>query len=218
MKMIRLDGRPSLLQQYLTEMRDAGLQQDALRFRTNAARCGEIMAYEISKTLPFEEVEIHTPLGDTRAQRLQSQPLICPVLRAGLAMHQGVLNFFDRAESAFIAAFRKADAERNIEVDVEYCTSPPLDGRDVLLLDPMLATGSSLLKAYEVLCRKGRPRALHIAVIIASEKGVETLQRYFEGQDRVTLWAAAIDPVLNKDYYIVPGLGDAGDLAFGERS
>ena len=218
MRVIKLGETPSLLRQYAAEMRDKQVQQDAMRFRMNAVRMGEIMAYEVSKTLPFVEKRIDTPLGSARVSTLADRPVIGSVLRAGLPMHQGFLNFFDRADSAFVSAFRKSNRSRKIEVDLAYAASPDLSGRDVLLVDPMLATGQSLLHVHGVLAAHGTPRSLHIAVIIASEKGVDTLAKYFKNDAEVTLWAVAVDPELNADNYIVPGLGDAGDLAFGNRA
>ncbi len=215
MRVINLGETPSLLGQYLAEMRDAQLQRDAMRFRMNAVRMGEIMAYEISKTLGFEARDIDTPLGSARVSTLADQPVVGSVLRAGLPMHQGFLNFFDRADSAFVSAFRQSDPGPKIEV--AYAASPELSGRDVLLVDPMLATGASLFHVHQALVDHGTPRSLHIAVIIASKKGVDTLAKYFENQVAATLWVAAVDPALNAHDYIVPGLGDAGDLAFGKR-
>jgi len=207
---------PSLLNPILAEIRDRNLQQDRLRFRRNLERCGEIFAYEISKVLPYVERDVQTPLGAARVPVLAEQPVVASILRAGLPLHQGLLNYFDRADNSFISAYRKHEGDADhFEVEIEYLSSPSVEGRTVILCDPMLATGSSMVLAYQALLRRGQPAHLHVAAVIASEQGVRfALEKL---PDNVTLWLGAVDPELTARAYIVPGLGDAGDLAFGAK-
>ena len=206
----------SLLLHYLSEIRDVNVQYDRLRFRRNVERIGEIMSYEISKTLNYKPVNITTPLGQKETYLLDDEIVICSVLRAGLPLHLGVLNYFDKADNAFISAFRKTNKNtREIEIKVEYLASPDLEDKILLLVDPMLATGKSLVAVFDAIKVNGTPKDIHIVVTIASQKGIDLLEANLP--ENTNLWIADIDPILNEKSYIVPGLGDAGDLAFGPR-
>ena len=218
MKVINFAETPSVLSQYVAELRDVRIQTDRMRFRRNIERIGELMAYEMSKTLACSVKAVQTPLGMAEALTPDDEVVIATVFRAGLPLHQGFLNVFDRAGNAFVSAYRfYKDAEhREIDVHVEYIATPDLSQKTVLLVDPMLATGESLELAWRAFLTKGLPKRLLIACVIASRQGVDHLQRLFPSDD-VTLWCAAIDPELNEHKYIVPGLGDAGDLAYGEK-
>jgi uracil phosphoribosyltransferase len=211
-----LGRRPSLLNPILAEIRDQEIQQDRMRFRRNLERCGEIFAYEISKVLPYAERDLRTSLGVATVPVLAEQPVIASILRAALPLHQGLLNYFDRADNTFISAYRKHEGDADhFEVEIEYLSSPSVEGRTVILCDPMLATGSSMVLAYQALLARGTPAHIHVAAVIASEQGVRfTLQNLPED---ITLWVGAVDPELTARAYIVPGLGDAGDLAFGAK-
>lgn len=218
MKIIDFAETDSIINQYMAEIRDVQVQTDRMRFRRNVERIGEMMAYEVSKCLTYSAKQVQTPLGTAQARTPDDDVVIGTVFRAGLPLHQGFLNVFDRAGNAFVSAYRyyKDKECRELDVHVEYIATPCLDGKTLLLVDPMLATGESMELAYRAFLTKGTPARLHIASVIASRQGVEHLQRVFP-QDDVTLWCAAIDPELNERSYIVPGLGDAGDLAFGEK-
>jgi len=208
--------QPSVANQYLAELRDVSIQQDRMRFRRNLERLGELMAYEISKTLSYQNKDVTTPLGVSKTQVLRQQPVLATIMRAGLPLHQGFLNFFDQAGSAFAGAYRgySPGQEENFEIEMDYITSPDLSGKTLILSDPMLATGRSLEKVYHALLRYGVPAQTHIAAAIASPEGVRHVQRQLP---QCHLWIGAIDDYLNDLSYIVPGLGDAGDLAFGEK-
>ncbi len=211
-----LSERPSLLNSMLAEIRDVGIQGDPLRFRRNIERIGEIIAMEISQVLPYRERVVTTPLGSMQCPVLDEQPVLATILRAGLPMHQGLLNYFDRADNAFISAYRKHEGdEETFEVEIEYLASPDLSGRTVILCDPMLATGSSMVLAWKALLARGEPAHVHVTSIISSRQGVECLLDNMP--DNTTLWVAAIDPELNSRAYIVHGLGDAGDLCYGVK-
>lgn len=211
-----LGEQNSLLSQFLSEIRDLEIQKDSLRFRRNIERIGEILAYEISRELDFEPVEVTTPLGEARCRRLASQPVLATILRAGLPLHQGLLNYFDQAENAFISAYRKHEGDdERFEVEIEYLSSPPVDGKTVILGDPMLASGSSMVLAWKALLERGTPRDLHVVVVIASREGVQFAQQQLPPE--TTFWIAAVDPTMTSRKYIVPGLGDAGDLAYGAK-
>jgi len=186
-----------------------------MRFRRNIERIGEIMAYEISKTFTYAAREVTTPLGVAEVHVPAQQPLLCTILRAGLPMHQGMLNIFDHADSAFVAAFRKHDASGNFEIEVDYVSSPPIDNQELVICDPMLATGFSLEKVYKKIMQRGKPARVHIACIIASESGLKHLRSKLP--EGTHFWVGAIDSELTAHSYIVPGLGDAGDLAFGKK-
>ena len=197
----------------MREIRDEDIQKDSMRFRRNIERIGEIMAYEISKTFDYKSQEVTTPLGVAEVSLPSSNPMLCTIMRAGLPMHHGMMNIFDRADSAFVAAFRKHDAAGTFELEVDYVSAPPLDGVELILCDPMLATGFSLEKVYKKLMQRGTPARVHIACVIASETGLQHLRSKLPESTRY--WIGAIDSELTAHSYIVPGLGDAGDLAFG---
>ncbi len=212
---IELGKENSLLNQFISEMRDIEIQKDSMRFRKNIQRVGEICAYEISKKLQWEKKEITTPLGVSIMNVLKEQPVIATIIRAGLPFHQGMLNYFDRAENAFISAYRKHHKDGSFEVEVEYMACPDLNGKTLILGDPMLASGQSIELVYKAMLRNGRPKNVHVVSVIASTIGIEYLQKHVP--NNVTIWACAIDEELTGQAYIVPGLGDAGDLAYGEK-
>jgi uracil phosphoribosyltransferase len=205
----------SIVNQFVSELRDIQIQRDRMRFRKNLERLGEIFAYEISKTLKYEEVEVITPLGIASVPVLQSHPIVGTILRAGLPLHYGILNYFDQADNAFISAYRRHHKDGTFDIKLEYVGSPSLNDRELILCDPMLATGSSIVKTYKALLEKGVPRHTHIVSALASTMGIEYVKRNMP--PNVTIWAAAIDEELTAQSYIVPGLGDAGDLAFGSK-
>ena len=218
MKVINLAETNSILNQYVAEMRDVNVQGDRMRFRRNIERIGELMAYEISKDLDFSKKKIQTPLGIAEASTPDDNVVIATVFRAGLPLHNGFLNIFDKAGNAFVSAYRyyKDKEHRDLDVRIEYIATPDLTDKTVMLVDPMLATGESLELAWKAFTTKGIPSKLVIACIIASQPGVERIKRVFAGQD-VTLWCAVIDPDIDERSYIIPVLGDAGDLAYGEK-
>ena len=210
-----LSQTPSLANHFISELRDVTVQKDSLRFRRNLERLGEVMAYKISETLPFEEKPIQTPLAHTRQTLLQEFPVLATVLRAGLPFHQGFMNYFDQATCAFVGAYRvEGDGKRQLAVHLDYLAAPNLQGKTLILVDPMLATGKSLVLTYRDLLRFGTPKRLIIAAIIASPEGVAHIEAEIP---EVELWLGALDERLNEQAYIVPGLGDAGDLAFGAK-
>jgi uracil phosphoribosyltransferase len=211
-----LNARQSLFSQLLAEIRDVEIQKDSMRFRRNLERAGEIIAYEISKVLEYESRAVTTPLGVSDCRVLKEQPVLANILRAGLPLHQGLLNYFDRAENTFISAYRRhEDGEDSFEVEIEYLSSPSVNGKTVILCDPMLATGSSMVLAYKALLKRGVPRRIHVVVVIASTEGLEFAQRNMPAD--TTFWVGAVDEELTPRKYIVPGLGDAGDLAYGAK-
>ena len=219
MKIINLADRNSILNQYVAEIRDVNMQTERMRFRRNIERIGECMAYEMSKELTYSVKQVQTPLGVAPVSTPDEALVIATVFRAGLPLHAGFLNVFDRAGNAFVSAYRyyKDKECRTIDVHIEYIATPDLTGKTLMLVDPMLATGESMELAYKAFLTKGRPARLLIACVIASRQGVEHLQRLFPDDD-VQLWCAVIDPELNERSYIVPGLGDAGDLAYGDKA
>lgn len=206
----------SLLGRFLAEMRDVEIQQDALRFRRNIERIGEIMAYEISKTLNYELKPIQTPLAMAQCAHISDKIVLGTILRAGLSFHQGFLNYYDKAENAFVSAYRKYKDRLNFDIFIEYIASPSLDDKVLILVDPMLATGGSMELAYKALLTKGMPKEVHMVSIISSQEAVDYLQKQFP-ESNIHLWVAAVDPELNDHAYIVPGLGDAGDLSYGSK-
>ncbi len=210
-----LNQQNSIFNRFLSELRDVEIQKDPMRFRRNIERLGEIMSYEVSKTLNYKNVEVTTPLGVAIESVPADKVVIGSILRAGLPMHQGLLNYFDRSENAFVSAYRKYK-EKTFDIHIEYISSPSLDGKILILNDPMVATGSSIELAYKALLQKGKPAHTHILTIIASQAGVNYVCDHLSGDD-VTLWVGAIDPDLNAKSYILPGLGDAGDLAYGTK-
>ncbi|HNQ66741.1 MAG TPA: uracil phosphoribosyltransferase [Bacteroidales bacterium] len=217
MKIYNLGGKGTLLDQFISEIRDYQIQQDRMRFRKNLERVGEIMAYEISKTLPFSDEDITTPLGIATAPTLKEQPIIATVLRAGVPFHQGFLNYFDHADSAFVAGYRKYDKSGEFEIKIDYISSPPLEKKILLINDPMLATGGSIELAFKGLLNYGMPKHVHIASIIASKDGLDYIERMLP-ESIISVWVGAIDDELTVKSYIVPGLGDAGDLAYGKKT
>lgn len=216
MKVIDFNESNSILNQYVAEIRDVEIQKDRLRFRRNIERIGEIMAYEMSKSLSYSVKNVQTPLGVAPVQTPDNQLVVSTILRAGLPFHQGFLNYFDRAENAFVSAYRKYTDNENFDIHIEYIASPRIDGKTLIIADPMLATGGSMELSYKAMLTKGTPAEVHIASIIASRKAIEHVKSVFPDAN-TTVWCAAIDPDLNEHSYIVPGLGDAGDLAYGEK-
>lgn len=214
MEITDLSQKPSILNSFVAELRDVAVQKDPLRFRRNLERIGEVIALEISKELSYGSAAVKTPLGTSHTILPEDQPVVATILRAGLPMHQGFLNYFDRAENAFVSAYRKYTSSEKFDIHVEYISAPDLSGKTLILVDPMLATGSSFELAYQALLEKGTPSKVFLACAIASRSGVSMLSKSAKLVDS-HLWCAAIDPELNSKSYIVPGLGDAGDLAFG---
>lgn len=209
-----LGSRNSLFNEFIAEVRSAEVQVDSMRFRRNLERIGEIFAYEISKNMEYADTEVTTPLGIANIPRLTEKPVLATILRAGLPLHQGMLNYFDRAENAFISAFRKYERDGSFEIQVDYLSSPDLDGKTLILCDPMLATGQSLALTYEELLSKGEPLHTHIVSVIASRQGLYYVMSKLPDES-CTFWMGAIDEELTAQSFIVPGLGDAGDLAYG---
>ena len=205
----------SLVSNWISELRATAVQGDRMRFRRNIERIGEVIAYEISKTLAWEEQDITTPLGISKTKLLKTQPVLGTILRAGLPLHQGMLNYFDKADNAFIAAYRKHHSDGSFDISLEYLSCPVIDNRVLIICDPMLATGASLVKTIDLLKKEGIPSEIHVAAVIASTEGIDFLRRH---EPTVKIWCGSIDEELTAKGYIVPGLGDAGDLAFGEKS
>ena len=216
MKVINLGETNTILNKFVAQMRDIDVQKDSMRFRRNLERVGEIFAYEISKTLEYSEKPVTTPLGIANIKTHDDKIVVATILRAGLPLHQGILNFFDDAQNAFVAAYRKYDKGEDFHINIEYCSTPELSGKTLILADTMLATGASLEIAYLKLCEEGQPEHTHLVCPIASAYAVEYLQKHLP-EHGITLWVAAIDEELTSRSYIVPGLGDAGDLAYGEK-
>lgn len=209
-----LSNSNSLLSEWIREIRDINIQSDRMRFRRNMERIGEVAAYEISKLLPYKQVTAQTALGEATCAELEQQPVLATILRAGVPLHQGLLNYFDRGDNSFIAAYRKHHRDGSFEIEQHYVTSPSLEGRPLIIADPMLATGSSLVLALRTLTENETPSQIHIVCAIACTVGVEYVKRRFPD---VHLWCGAIDEELTARGYIVPGLGDAGDLAYGTK-
>lgn len=216
MEIINLSDNNSLISHYLKEIRSVDIQQDSMRFRRNMERVGEIIAYEISKRLDYRVEEIRTPLGTTDVNVIGEKIVLSTILRAGLPFHQGFLSYFDRAENAFVSAYRKYKDALKFEIFIEYIASPDLTGKTLILTDPMLATGGSMELAYGALLTKGIPEKIYIASVISSQQAIDYIRDHFPAEKTI-VFTAAIDPILNSHSYIVPGLGDAGDLAFGEK-
>lgn len=216
-EIINLSDTPSLVSRYMRELRDVSIQNDPMRFRTNLNRIGEIMAYEISKRLDYSVEDVQTPLGQALCHEISDKVVLATILRAGLPFHHGFLDFFDGAENAFVSAYRRYKEKGDqFDVLVEYMASPDINGKTLILIDPMLATGSSMELGYRALLRKGTPSRLHVASVIASRQAVDYLTEVLPS-GITTIWAAAIDPEINAHSYIVPGLGDAGDLSYGQK-
>jgi uracil phosphoribosyltransferase len=211
---INLSAECSLVCEWISEIRDVQVQTDRMRFRRNLERIGEMAAYEISRHLQYVEKEVQTPLGISQCKVLKEQPVLATILRAGLPLHQGLLNYFDKADNAFISAYRKHNRDGSFDISLDYVSCPDLENRVVIISDPMLATGSSLVKTIQYLRDEGHPREIHIVAAIACTVGIEYVQR---SEPNIKVWCGDIDEELTAKGYIVPGLGDAGDLAFGNK-
>ena len=214
MEVINFADTPSLVSQYMSELRDVNTQHDMLRFRRNLERIGEIMAYEMSKRMRYKTIDVTTPLAVAPCQVLDEQVVLATIFRAGIPFHKGFLDFFDHSQNAFVSAYRKYREKENFDVFIEYIASPKIDGKTLVIADPMLATGASMELSYRALLTKGEPAHVYVASIIASKKAIEYVKETFPA-DKTTIWVGAIDDVINEHSYIVPGLGDAGDLAYG---
>jgi uracil phosphoribosyltransferase len=216
METINLGNQNSIFNHFIREIRDVSIQNDSMRFRRNIERIGEIFAYEISKKMEYENKNITTPLGISIESLMKEKPVLATILRAGLPLHQGLLNYFDSSDNAFISAYRKHKKEGDFEIKIEYMASPDLAGKTLILCDPMLASGSSMILAMKAILTRGTPKHIHIVSIISSSEGVEYVKENIPMQN-CTLWLGAEDEEMTAQSYIAPGLGDAGDLAFGEK-
>lgn len=212
---VNLSSHHTLVSNWISELRDVDVQGDRMRFRTNLERIGQVAAYEISKVLPWKTQETRTPLGIHASKVLESQPVLATILRAGLPMHQGMLDYFDKADNAFISAYRKHHHDGSFEICMQYMSCPSLENRIVIISDPMLATGASIIKTIEFIKNEGKPKAIHVVCAIACTEGIEMIQR--DCGEQISIWCGDIDDELTAKGYIVPGLGDAGDLAFGTK-
>lgn len=211
-----LNKQNSILNKFLSQIRDREIQQDSMRFRRNIERVGEVMAYEISKTLDYKSLTVETPLGEAEVEMIEDKVVLATVLRAGLPFHQGFLNYFDDAQNAFVSAYRHHSKNNTFKIVVEYISSCDLEGKTLIMIDPMLATGASLVETYEALCEKcGRPAKTIVASVIASEQGVDYAVNHMPKS--TSLWLGAVDSELTSKCYIVPGIGDAGDLCYGNK-
>ena len=217
MNVINLSEHNSVLNQFLREIRDVNIQKDPLRFRRNIERIGEFMAMEVSKKLDYQPVEVQTPLATATVNTISDQLVLATILRAGMPLHQGFLNVFDRADNAFLSAYRRVNGNGELEIVAEYMAAPAIDGKTLIVADPMLATGMSMEVGYLALLRHGTPKHAHLCCAIATPQAIESVRKTLNNSPDVTLWCAAIDPVLNEKKYIVPGLGDAGDLCYGTK-
>lgn len=215
MQVINLGKKQSVLNKFISELRDVSVQKDQMRFRRNIERVGEILGYELSKSLSYHNVDIETPLGASTCNLPNEDVVICSILRAGLPLHQGLLNYFDTAENTFISAFRHHTSEKEFEIKVEYLASPSLEGKTLILADPMLATGGSFVSVFKALMKMGTPKEIHLVSVIGAQPGIDYIKDHFPEDTK--LWIATVDKQLNEKGYIIPGLGDAGDLAFGEK-
>lgn len=216
MKVVNFAEYPSIVNQYMTELRDISIQRDMMRFRRNLERIGEIMAFEISRTLKYKSIDINTPLSEAKGEVIDTPVVLATIFRAGVPFHQGFLNYFDHAENAFVSAYRKYKEKENFDICIEYLASPRLEGKTLVIADPMLATGASMELSYRALITKGNPSHIHVCSVIASRQAVDYIKKQFP-TDRTTLWIGAVDDKINEHSYIVPGLGDAGDLAYGVK-
>jgi len=214
MQVVNLSEKHSLLSNWVSELRNVEVQTDRMRFRRNLERIGEVMAYEISRHLPWEIADVATPMGTASSKLLKEQPVLATILRAGLPLHQGLLNYFDKADNAFISAYRKHHRDGTFEISLEYVSCPALEGRVLIVSDPMLATGASLVKTLKFLKEEGHPAEIHVVAAIACTVGIEYVIRDFPN---ARIWCGDIDDELTAKGYIVPGLGDAGDLAYGVK-
>ncbi len=216
MKINNLSENNSILNHYIKEIRSIDIQNDSMRFRRNMERIGEVMAYEISKSMSYSSEDVQTPLGISPTMVIDEKIVISTILRAGLPFHNGFLNYFDRAENAFVSAYRKYKDALKFDIFIEYIASPDISGKTLIITDPMLATGGSMELAFGALLTKGKPAHIHIATVIASQVAIDYIASHFP-KEITTVWVAAIDPELDEHSYIVPGLGDAGDLAYGQK-
>ena len=217
MKVINLSEHNSVLNHYLREIRDVNIQKDSLRFRTNIERIGEVMAIEMSKELEYTQVDVQTPLGIAPVNVTSEQLVLATILRAGMPLYQGFLHVFDHAENAFLSAYRRVNEKGELGIVAEYMAAPSIEGKTLVIADPMLATGMSMESSYLALQKHGTPRHTHLCCTIATPQAIDYLRKALNDRSDVTLWCAAVDPILNEKKYIVPGLGDAGDLCFGEK-
>ena len=217
MQVINLSDRNSVLNQFLSEIRDVNIQKDPLRFRRNIERIGEFMAMEVSKVLNYQPTEVQTPLATATVNTISDQLVLATILRAGMPLHQGFLNVFDRADNAFLSAYRRVNAKGELEIVAEYMAAPAIDGKTLIIADPMLATGMSMEVGYLALLRHGTPKHTHMCCTIGTPQAIDCLRTALNDRPDVTIWCAAIDPILNEKKYIVPGLGDAGDLCYGTK-
>ena len=217
MKVINLSEHHSVLQNFLREIRDVDIQKDRLRFRRNIERIGEVMAIELSKELNYASTDVQTPLAKTTVDVISDQLVLATILRAGMPLHQGFLNIFDHADNGFLSAYRREGKAGELEIVAEYLAAPSIEGKTLIVVDPMLATGMSMEVGYLALLKHRTPRHTHLCCTIATPQAIEYIRKALNDRDDVTLWCAAIDPVLNEKKYIVPGLGDAGDLCYGQK-
>ena len=216
MKIINLGNQDSIFNHFIREIRDVNIHNDSMRFRRNIERIGELFAYEISKELEYEDKNITTPLGTSTESLIKNKPVLSTILRAGLPLHQGFLNYFDSSDNAFISAYRKHKKDGDFEIKIEYMSSPELENKTIILCDPMLASGSSMILAMKALLSQGTPKHIHIVAVIASSEGINYVKENIPTQN-CTLWIGAEDKEMTSQSYIVPGLGDAGDLSFGKK-
>ena len=217
MEIINLGDQNSIFNHFISEIRNIEVQNDSMRFRRNLERIGEIFSYEISKKMEYTNTKITTPLGISRENLISEKPILATILRAGLPLHQGFLNYFDSSDNSFISAYRKHKKGGEFEIKIEYISSPEITGKNIILCDPMLASGSSMILAMQALLTKGRPKHIHIVSVISSIEGINYLKENIPIQN-CTLWIGAIDQEMTSQSYIVPGLGDAGDLSYGKKS
>ena len=217
MQVINLSEHNSVLNHFLREIRDVEIQKDSLRFRRNIERIGEVMAVEVSKQLNYEPVQVQTPLATATVNTISDQLVLATILRAGMPLHQGFLNIFDHEENAFLSAYRRVNEKGELEIVAEYMAAPAIGGKTLIVVDPMLATGMSMEVGYLALLRHGMPKHTHLCCAIGTPQSIEYLRKALNDREDVTLWCAAVDPVLNDKKYIVPGLGDAGDLCYGTK-
>jgi len=211
-----LSQQNTILNTFVSEIRNVNVQNDRMRFRRNIERIGEILGYEMSKVLNYKSSEVKTPLGTSRIDLIEDEIVLCSILRAGIPLHNGLLNYFDTAENAFISAYRHHEEDsNNFEIKVEYLACPSIENKTLILADPMLATGKSMITAFEALKPFGKPKCIHLVSVIGAQQGMESVENYFSKDTH--LWIATVDKDLSEKGYIVPGLGDAGDLSFGEK-
>ncbi len=217
MRVVNLSEQNSVLNQFLREIRDVNIQKDSMRFRRNIERIGEFMAMEVSKTLTYQPTEVQTPLATATVNTISDRLVLATILRAGMPLHQGFLNVFDHAENGFLSAYRRLNDKGELEIVAEYMAAPDTEGKTLIVVDPMLATGMSMEVGYLALLRHGKPAYTHLCCAIATPQSIDYMRKALDDRQDVTLWCAAVDPVLNDKKYIVPGLGDAGDLCYGTK-